>query len=159
MKKRYIPLSIILLLLGSALAGSEMGMFDFMKIYLFSEVGGEVTMDGKPVAGVEVIRTTKSDDKNITDKTNTDKQGRFHFKAIAYPSLKKIYWDPTIMQKINFRYKGKEYLGWEHFKMNLDNNGETEDNTVIAHLKCDLSKKPTQKDQQVKGPISGVCDW
>lgn len=158
MNRRYIPLGIISLLLMSVVAGAKAGMFDFMKIYLFSEIGGVVTMDGKPVADAKVERITKAD-KDYLDKTVTDASGRFHFKAITEHSIKKLFGEPAISQELYFLYKGKKYLGWEHLKNDYDKNGETDDYRPLIDLKCELDKKPVENDQPISGPITGVCVW
>ncbi len=134
-----------------------MGLFDFMKVCLFSEVGGVVTLAGKPVAGVEIVRTAKFDDKDFTDKTTTDVQGKFHFDPIFSTSLLK--WDPSIFQTIVMNYQGKEYRGWRLMRTNYEVNGEVDGNKPLTNLICDLSSKETHKDQEIRSPITGICKW
>jgi hypothetical protein len=134
-----------------------MGLFDFMKVCIFSEVGGVVTMAGKPVAGVEIIRTANYDDKDYIDKTVTDALGRFHFEPMFSYSLLK--WDPTIFQKIVLRYKGKEYIGWDKTRGNYDLNGELDGNILISDLVCELDHEPTVKYQDIRGNVYGICKW
>ena len=103
-----------------------MGLFDFVKICLFSEVNGIVTLNRKPVAGVEVVRTAQVGHDNIyTDKTVTDEQGRYRFAARFTHSVRKIApVEPVITQKMAFLYRDKEYLGWFMTKRDYEVNTE-----------------------------------
>ena len=133
-----------------------MGLFDFAKVCLFSEVSGVVTLDGKPVADVEVVRTAQMGHDNIyTDKTVTDGQGRYRFPARFTHSVYKIApVEPVITQKITFYYQDKEYLGWFMTKRDY------EVNTELGHplnLTCALDSEPKMR---TGGPrIEGVLHY
>jgi len=157
MKTRNRRLMAIVLLLSITTLVLGMGLFDFMKVCLFSEVGGVVTLAGKPVAGVELVRTAKFDDKDYTDKTTTDAQGKFHFDPVFSTSLLK--WDPSIFQTIILHYQGKEYIGWKLMRTNYELNGELDDNKLLTNMLCELSIEPTKKDQLVRRPVNGICKW
>ena len=133
-----------------------MGMFDFVKVCLFSEVNGVVTLNGKPVAGVEVVRTAElgCNDKLFTDRTLTDDQGRYRFSARFTHSVCKIApVEPIVSQKIVFLHQGKEYLGWEMTKHNYEVDGELR---RPIQLSCDLN---TKNDRKEFGPqiVWGIC--
>ena len=134
-----------------------MGLFDFVKICLFSEVNGIVTLNGKPVAGVEVIRTSQMGHDNIyTDKTVTDEQGRYRFAARFTHSVYKIApVEPNVRQKIAFLYQGNEYLGWRMNKHNYDIN--TELGRPIT-LTCELTSEP-QLRMGLRHGAHGICTW
>ena len=140
-----------------------MGLFDFVKICLFSEVNGIVTLNGKPVAGVEVIRTSQMGHDNIyTDKTVTDEQGRYRFAARFTHSVRKIApVEPVITQKIAFFHQDREYLGWEAVKDGYELNTEL---GQPINLACELGQEPKIKvgeylinGEHSRRAIYGVC--
>ena len=100
-------------------------MFDFLKIYLFSEVNGVVLLNGKPVQGAELIRTAAPGSKSYTDKAMTDAEGRFHFDAMVVHTLRTLIpGEAVIRQTISIRFQGKDYLGWKSTKRDIANHGE-----------------------------------
>ncbi len=158
--KIVVSVSIVILTIISM--GSAMGLFDFAKVCLFSEVNAIVTLDGKPVEGVEVVRTAEwanKGNKIYSDKTSTDKEGRFHFDAMYSNSFSKLSLStPVIAQKIYLIHGGKEYQGWKNGKLNYDENGELDNGQPIV-LSCELLAEPTKKDTRTKGPVVGICNW
>jgi len=143
--------SLLILILGA----SVMGLFDFMKVCLFSEVNGVVLIEGKPVAGAEVVRTSKMNDSIYTDKTVTDKQGRYHFDARYARSVDKILpVQPMVEQNMTITYENKAHLGWETTKMNFKENGEL---NKIINVSCDLSSQPEIRTGPRYNPIKGIC--
>jgi len=131
-----------------------MGMFDFMKVCLFSEVNGVVTREGKPLAGVKLVRSAEINDKTHTDSAVTDAQGRFHFDAKFTKSVNAILpVEPFIYQKIFIHHDGKEYRAWEVDKRNYDENGEIKQ---PLKLSCELTDSDEKK---WFGPraVLGIC--
>jgi hypothetical protein len=174
LKFRYKTALVSVLLLAITTEVWGMGLFDSLKVCLFSEVSGVVMMAGKPVAGVEVIRTVEMNPSseitqpNYTEKTVTDALGHFHFEAKFSQSLKKILpVQPRMRQFILFRHNGNEYLGWKMYKFNYDEGGEI--NSLSAResrkdikplrLKCDLSSEPKIKLTNSGDDASGLCEW
>lgn len=143
-----------------------MGLFDFAKICLFSEVNGVVTLNGTPVAGVEVVRTSElgCNDKIFTDKTFTNDQGHYYFPARFTHSICKIApVEPHIDQKIVFFHQGKAYLGWHADKRSYEINSEL---GRPIHLACGLDHDPQMKAgeyhidgfrNEARRAIHGVC--
>lgn len=131
-----------------------MGLFDFMKVCLFSEVRGVVTHNGKPVAGAKLVRSAELNDKTFTDTGVTDQQGRFHLKATFTKSVNAILpVEPFIYQKIFIHHQGKQYRAWEVDKRNYDVNGEIK---KPINLSCELTDTDEKK---WFGPraIQGIC--
>lgn len=137
-----------------------MGLFDFMKICLFSEVKGVVTLEGKPVAGAEIVRTAEINDKVHTDKTVTDESGKFHFEAMYTHSMNKIIFiiEPVIPQTMTIIHNDEEYLGWRTSKRDYHENAELDDGKKIR-LTCEIADEPSIKDQRVKRPVRGICKF
>ena len=133
-----------------------MGLFDFVKICLFSEVNGVVTLNGKPVPDVEVVRTMRMGHNNIyTDKTTTDNQGHYRFAARFTHSIRKIApVEPLIFQRMVFVYQSKEYLGWETDKRNYQINGELD---VAINLVCELTNESRVRVGPRHRGIDGIC--
>lgn len=135
-----------------------MGLFDFMKVCLFSEVNGVVTLEGKPVVGAELIRTAKLNDKVYTDRAVTDTSGKFHFDAMYTHSVNKMIFiiEPVIPQTITIGHNDKQYPGWRTTKRDYYENAELEEDRNID-LRCELINEPSVKDQKIRPPLYGVC--
>lgn len=154
-KNKYVVFFSMLLFA----AGTEvsMGMFDFLNVCLFSEVNGAITLDGKPVAGAEVVRTAILNDKTYTDTVTTDAQGRYHFDARFTKSMNSILpVEPFIPQLVTIRFNNQEYPGWKMNKRNYDVNGEIDQ---PLNLSCELSEQPDVKEQKIGPNVFGLCKW
>ena len=119
----FILLAVILI------AAYNMGFIKYENRVLFSEVHGVVTMEGKPLSGIEVIQKCHNH-REVVRKVLTDENGKFHFKAIRsvllYPDL---FWfvppSPIVIaQKIFIKNENKEYEAWLHAKSDYVNNSE-----------------------------------
>ena len=134
-----------------------MGMFDFVKICLFSEVNGVVTLNGKPVSGVEVVRTAEMGHDNVyIDRAGTDDQGHYHFDARFTHSVRKIApVEPVIFQKMVLFYQGKAYLGWQMTKRDYEINTEL---GQPINLTCGLDDEPKwRRGGRARYLIQGIC--
>ena len=141
-----------------------MGLFDFVKVCLFSEVTGVVTLEGKPVAGAELVRTAKIGEKVHTDKTKTDENGRFQFSAMYTNSVYKIApVEPFIAQKIKILTDKKEYEAWDLDKRNYDLNGELRhfgsngEVNLRLNIRCELTAKRHRQEFGAK-ILLGICE-
>jgi hypothetical protein len=144
-----------------------MGLLDFARIYIFSEVDGVVLMQGKPVSAAKVVRTADYKDRLYTHTVITDEQGRFHFDDIYRYSLRLS--ETAIHQKIVIHYQDKEYLAWELLKRNDSRYGElnapeTDDKPIVKlNLRCDLTEDQNKKQvvefQLGNKTIYGLSQW
>ena len=165
--KNTLRLLIILLINIQVSQVNAMGFLDFMRIYIFSEVDGVVTLEGKPVPGDRVVRTADYKDVVHTDTVMTDEQGRFHFDDLYTYSVRLS--ETAIWQKIIIHYQDKEYLAWELLKRHENRYGELTDPekpnepVIKLNLKCDLAGD--QKNEQViefelgRVIVYGLCRW
>ena len=130
------------------------------QICMFSEVNAVVTLQGKPVVGAKIVRTSNElDSKVYTEQTTTDDQGRFHFDALWVFSLRNfIPAEPMVAQRIIIHYQNHEYMAWWHTKRNYGHNDELDDNKPLK-FSCELADEPTMKHQEVAGPVDGICKW
>jgi hypothetical protein len=158
-KKSYALFILIGTLFVITIPGVTMGFRPF-QICLFSEVNAVLTLQGKPVAGAEIVRTANQlNSKVYTDKTTTDAQGRFHFAARYIFSLSNfIPAEPVIVQRMTIHYQGEKYLGWEGVRSNYGKNNELDGDKPIK-LTCELTEEPTLKYQERRGNIEGICKW
>lgn len=121
---------------------------------LFSELEGQILLNGEAVEGAEVTQITLWSHEGAVEPvtTRTDADGRFRFSEISrragFSNL--LPGQITIVQKINIVHGGKEYRGWLNTKSNYDRNGEL--NGKPLRLECELSHEPTDE-----GDDFGVC--
>jgi hypothetical protein len=166
-KGRYSRYLTVFLLLSILPMGTAMGFFNAMKVNLFSEMKGVVTLEGKPVAGAVITRTAVPDNgKDYTDSTTTDSAGRFRFERMEmYNILNILPGSSTIFQKVFIKYDGQQYLAWETVTRG-HNKGELNEYDVIGtdkeidiDLKCELTAEKTKKEGSYISVISGICNW
>ena len=145
-----------------------MAFFDSMKVNLFSEMQGIVTLEGKPVSGATVTRTAiPSNDKEYTDTTQTDNAGRFNFGVMeTHLFLKLLPSNSTIHQKIIIDYAGQQYLAWKILAASDRPNGELNERDVIGteqevfiDLVCELTAPETAKAGAYTSAVFGLCTW
>ena len=145
-----------------------MAFFDSMKVNLFSEMRGVVTLDGQPVSGVTLTRTAiPNNDKEYTDSTVTDAEGRFHFNKMETSMLLKILpGDSTVAQEVIIEHDGKRYIAWKTAATGDNDKGELNELDAIGtereltiDLTCELTANSTDKAGAYTTVISGICSW
>ena len=145
-----------------------MAFFDSMKVNLFSEMKGVVTLEGKPVSGASITRTAiPSNDKEYTDSAQTDDAGHFSFGAMeTHMFLKLLPSDSSIHQKIVINYAGQQYLAWKILAASDRPNGELNERDVIGtdqeifiDLVCELTASETAKAGAYTSAVFGLCTW
>lgn len=137
---------LFLIVVVMAVSTGAYGMFDFMKVYLFSAMKGVVTLEGKPIAGAEIVRTAQYNDKTFADTTATDANGQFVIGPMQTSSINKIvmFAEAVIDQKILIHYQDRTYTAWRTVKRDYDKDTELGDGTSIE-LSCELTRKETKK--------------
>lgn len=147
-------LSRIFLIVTLGFTGSADAMTIFGKKIMFSEVIGQVTLNGVPIkdASIERYYRWSWDDRKVTDFTTTNAQGRFNLpvkeKNAFFSRL--IPHEPAIFQQIIIQHQGKQYTAWQHTKHNYTRNGELKG--IPIRLKCELSNEPKFTDDYY-----GIC--
>jgi hypothetical protein len=155
MKKTRNSAVLVILLTFYTLEASSMGLFDFLKVCLFSEVNGVVTLEGKPVAGAELVRTAQLGDKIYTDKAVTDGAGVFHFEALIIRSSRKITsMGPLVPQEISISHNSISKQAWLSNKNNYDVLGETGSE---LYLMCELDADPINRELPNGAIMHGIC--
>lgn len=125
----------------------------FSKKIMFSEVFGQVTLNGAPVKDAIIERYYRWawDDKKESDNTTTNEKGIFNLPAQEKNAFisSLIPHEPSIFQQITIKHQGKEYVAWHYTKHNYDKNGELGGRPI--RLKCELSKQPAFTDDDYYG--------
>lgn len=149
-KTKFIYLILLIFSYGVYAVGT--------KQCLFSEMTGVVNFEGKPAAGVRLVRMVDHNKKQY-DETVTDKGGNFHFPAIFRTSIigKFLPIQFVVNQKITAYQDDKEYLMWKATAMDSTANYEARGNTLV--VACDLSLEEAGYIKINGNLIYGHCKW
>ncbi len=142
-------------------------MFSWFKkydVHLCPAVQGTVTLNGKPLAGVRVLRELDYD-KSYTDNVVTDENGHFYFAAKNIQSrLPGNKFDQSkSRQVISLDYQGKLFLLWY-----LNTSSIKPQQAVVqrlASLNCDLSNEelehvfPSFEKPDFPHSTFSICRW
>ena len=145
-----------------------MGFFDAMKVNLFSEMKGVVTLNGEPVSGAKIVRNAvPNNDKKYVDSTVTDSLGKFRLGEMETQMFLKLF--PTqivVYQKVIIEYEGQPYLAWEAGYTGGKNKGELNeydaigtDKEIDINLRYELTDTESDKAGSYTLVISGICNW
>lgn len=153
--KRTLAITILSLLLISC-GVLSMGLSDLGKVCLFSEMSGVVNLDGKPIAGVRLVRTVNLS-SDVTDETVTDSQGKFHFPAAYEKTVTKYLPQEFVSnQDIKAFYNDKEYRVWSAVKRTPEENSESRGKPLV--VTCNLDGEETLIKVN-RSPIFSLCSW
>ena len=153
--KRKLAVTILSFLLISCGVFS-MGLSDLGKVCLFSEMSGVVKLDGKPVAGVRLVRTVNLS-TDITDETVTDSEGRFHFPAAYEKTVTKYLPQEFVSnQEITAHFNNKQYRMWSAVKRTPEENSESRGKPLV--VTCNLDGEETLIKVN-RSPIFSLCNW
>ena len=146
------------------------GMFDFFKkkydVHLSPEVRGSVKLNGKPMAGLLVLR--ELDYIGVYEKiqkTKTDEQGRFSFpeKNVRASEPGSMFHVPRIWNDIEVIYKDKKYQLWYVVTSSLEPaQGRSE---KLLQLNCDLNDSMEDiefdniEDPRWPHGVESICRW
>jgi hypothetical protein len=142
---------------GFSVEGYSVSLFDFGKICLFSEVNGQVLLNGKPVKDAFITQIYYWDHKPISKTSKVDEQGRFHLEPVFKRSMSKYMpVEASILQEIIIKSEGVEYQGWRSVKRNFDENGELDGKDL--NLVCELTNE-SESEEIGLNLIRGICRW
>ncbi len=129
-----------------------------IKQCLFSEMTGVVSFEGKPAAGVKLVRMVNYD-KNIYDETITDESGNFHFPAIYRSSIlsKVLPMEFVVLQEITAHFQGKAYEVWNSIKRSPEVNTESRGKALV--VECNLSWPEAKGIIVDDVAIFSRCNW
>lgn len=142
-------------------------MFDFFKrydVHLSPEVRGRVTLEGKPLSGLEVYRTLDYG-KEYVHTVETDSDGQFGFPEMNIKSNRpgRLFDETRVRQVIGLFYEGENYLLWYTVP-----GGITPRKTLSAKLRtlnCELTvpemEHVFQNHEHPSFPhgVFSICRW
>ncbi len=129
-----------------------------IKQCLFSEMTGVVSFEGKPAAGIKLVRMVDLN-KEVYDETITDDEGNFHFPAIYQSSiLRKILpMEFVVLQEITAHIDDKEIEMWSGTKRSPEKNTESKGKPLI--VECELSQPEVASIIVDGNIIHSRCTW
>ncbi len=160
-----------------------MALFDFLKICVFTDVSGMVTLDGNPVEGAKIMQAAKVSFNNdeFFGEAITNENGEFRFPAIYAKTINRFLPSANaVSQLITIEYQGNVYQAWQSVKPNYDYDGELNDihellgerdrsrafpnklseekraQILPFHLICELSRKDTEVKQLGEATVVGL---
>ena len=139
MKKNILLILLLIFSYGVYAVGSK----GIGRQCLFSEMTGVINFEGKPAAGVKLVRMVDYNKKEY-DETITDENGNFHFPGVYRNSLlsKVLPMEFVVGQQIIAHKDGKEYEMWVGVKRKPEENTESRGRPLIVD--CELTL-PEQK--------------
>ncbi len=125
---------------------------------LFSQMTGVVSFEGKPAAGVKLVRMVNYD-KDIYDETITDESGNFHFPAIYRSSIlsKVLPMEFVVLQEITAHFQGKAYEVWNSVKRSPEVNTESRGKALV--VECNLSQPEVSFISVDGNLVHSRCTW
>lgn len=116
----------------------------FKKIVYCSPIQGQLLLNGKPLAGVQVTRTLYSGgfagNQNI-DYATSDAQGRYQFPELSERRLFRpdlLSANPSVGLHLELKHQGALYNIWSNAKQNFQIGGET--GRPVIEIESDISK-------------------
>ena len=162
-----IVLGSFLLFLSSTQVPADMfGLFKKYDVHLCPEVHGQITLRGKPMPNLEIIRgLTYGGDSEPLEKTLTDSEGRFSFveKNIRSRKPGSMFDESSIRQLIDVKYNGKKYFLWATLALGTTPNKALTDR--LKKLKCDLATPEMDisftsiEHPKWKHEVKSICRW
>ena len=149
-KKIIISLTLLIFSYGVYAMG--------IKQCLFSEMTGVVSFEGKPAAGVKLIRMVNYD-KDVFDEAVTDELGNFHFPAIERTSIlsKILPMEFVVYQSITAHHNTKEVEIWSGVKRTPGKNSESRGKPLI--VECNLSQAEVSFISVDGNLVHSRCTW
>ncbi|PKF62714.1 hypothetical protein CW745_04645 [Psychromonas sp. psych-6C06] len=129
-----------------------------VKQCLFSEMTGVVSFEGKPAAGVKLVRMVDYNKKQY-DETITDEDGKFYFPAIYRTNLigKVLPMQFAVAQNIIAYKDNDEFLIWEATKMDPAANSESRGKPLA--VTCELALEELSGILVNGDVIISRCNW
>jgi len=129
-----------------------------VKQCLFSEMTGVINFEGKPAAGVKLVRTVDYD-KPQHDETVTDINGNFHFPAIFRHNIAGMFLPMQFVvgQQITAYKDDVEYFVWGASPMDSTANYEARGNPLV--VSCELSLEEEIIIAINNNVIVSRCTW
>ncbi len=154
MNKYIISILLVFLLLLFSYGVTAMSV----KQCLFSEMTGVMNFEGKPAAGVKLVRMVDYN-KAQYDETVTDQNGNFHFPAIFRTNIAGMFLPMqfVVAQEIKAYKDDIEYLVWGAATMDSTANYEARGKPLV--VSCELSLEEEIVIAINRNVIVSRCMW
>lgn len=153
MLRRFLLCMFLATVSGSLFA---MSILDAGKVCTFSSISGVILLDGKPVPGAKVVRTTDYQKKK-QDETFTDSEGYFELPPVYERHIVNFLPQEFVVgQLINVSHNNAEFKIWSGVKRKREENAESRGKPLV--VTCEL----TQEDEIIKvdgQPFITKCKW
>ncbi len=141
------------------------GLGKKVDVFLCPAVQGQITMNGEPVAGLEITRELSYDGNFKLDYTRSSDSGHFSFDEVTTRSRtpNKPFVEARTRQVLIADYQGQRYVLW--FYVTDDIREEPVISDKLRNLKCDFSSEdiyqhiPIPDKPHLTYNISGICRW
>jgi len=129
-----------------------------VKQTLFSEMSGVVNFEGKPAAGVKLVRMVDYN-KEQYDETVTDPNGHFHFPVITRSNFIGMFLPMqfVVSQEIKAYRDDVEYFMWRAVTMDSTENYEARGKPLV--VTCELSLEEDIVIAVNRNVIFSRCTW
>ncbi len=140
------------------------GLGKKVDVFLCPAIQGQITMNGEPVAGVEITRELSYDNIKL-DRTRSSASGHFSFDEVTTRSRtpNKAFVEARTRQVLVADYQGQRYLLWLHITDSIKE--EPVISEKLQSLKCDFSNEdiyqhfPIPEYPSFTYNIKGICRW
>ncbi len=155
----FSKLLAVVILAALTFEGVSMSFFSKTEeeVFLFSEMEGHITFNGKPVKNVKVERRVNwKDDIGEKDFVITNHEGHFLLPEIKQTLKISGFSQFVVGQEIKVVHKEKEYFIWSMGKRTKNKYGELEG--VPINFRCEL----TDEDKPMRlesGLLVTKCTW
>lgn len=135
---RYrIAIGVFLLLVISEVFAGMFGFGRKYDVFLCPEVKGAITIDGKPVEGLTIMREVIYDEAHV-ETVKTAEDGSFYFPSLSIRSSTpgKAFDETRNRQVLVTEYEGEKYLLWLYATDAIEE--EPVITEKLSKLECDL---------------------
>ncbi len=163
---RKLLLAAFLFSFSTMVTAAMFGLFKTYDVHLCPEVKGQILLEGKPLAGVEITRSLIFwDEDPRTDTATTDSNGKFSFPEVNIRSKKPgdMFVQERTEQDIIAEYRGVKHTLWVSTLHGYEKRNEYA--KKLGSLICDLSAKRAkfefQNDENEELPFwaTSLCRW
>lgn len=138
------------------LGGLAMGIFDFGKVCVFSNVKAKLTLSGVPISNAKVIRRWEWQ-KLKEETTTTNAGGEFEFPAIFERSITRFFPSELVVgQALYVVVDGQERAIWSNSKRRPEENSEFRGKPIS--ISCELTNE-REIAREFGSLMYTLCTW
>ena len=124
---------------------------------VFSDIEAIVTLNGEPIEGARIVRRWNWQ-KERSDETTTDVDGRFSFPAVYERHLIRLFpAEFVVSQSLTVHYQAKEFPFWINSKREVELNSELDGQDLLFN--CELTNDMEIHRTSILGSLHTLCSW